>query len=70
MTKAYLNPTAEFFDRSAVPSSIAELWAEWPNLDPGTARLVRAAISSRSRQQMQLAWEMLKARSELAGQVW
>ena len=69
MTKAYLNPTAEFFDRSAVPSSIAELLEEWPEIDPGTARLVRAAISSQSRSQMQLAFEMLKARSELAAQV-
>ena len=69
MTKSYLISSCEFFDRSAVPEQIAELWQQWPDLDSGTARLVRAAVSSRSRPQMQLAFEMLKARAELAAQV-
>jgi hypothetical protein len=47
--KPYLDSPAEFFDHAAVPPEIAELWAEWPDLDPGTARLVRAAVMSRSR---------------------
>jgi len=65
----YPDQTVESFDRAAVPSQIAELWQEWPELDPGTARLMRDAISSRSRQRMQLAFEMLKARSELVQMV-
>ena len=69
MTKAYLDLPYEFFDRFSVSEQIAELWQQWPDLDPGTARLVRAAVSSRSRPQMQLAFEMLKARAELAAQV-
>ena len=66
MAKPYINLTAEFFDRVSVPPSIAELWQQWPDLDAATARLIRSAISSRSRQQMQIAFEMLKARAELA----
>ena len=62
-------PTAEYFDRASVPPSIAELWSAWPDLDPATARLVRAAVSSRDRRRMQLAYEMLQARAELAAQV-
>ena len=41
MTKPYLTLSAEFFDRFSVPEQIAELWAEWPDLDPGTARRSR-----------------------------
>jgi hypothetical protein len=69
MLKPYLDSHAEFFDRSAVPEQIAELWQQWPDLDPSTVRLVRAAMSSRDRSRMQLAWEMLKARAELAAQM-
>jgi hypothetical protein len=49
-----------------LPSLNLELLDEWPDLDPGTARLIRAAVSSRSRPQMQLAFEMLNARAGLA----
>jgi hypothetical protein len=66
MTKSDLELAAEFFDRTSVPPQIAELWEEWPELDPGTARLIRAAVASRSPKLMGLAWEMLKARAELA----
>jgi hypothetical protein len=66
MRKPYFEPAAEFFDRSSVPPEIAELWDEWRELDPGTARLIRAAVSSRSPRQMRRAWEMLAARAELA----
>lgn len=37
--KPYLEPTVEFFDLTSVPKAIAELWDEWRELDPGTARL-------------------------------
>src|SRR3954447_6341006 len=57
---------AEFFDRSSVPKEIADLWDEWRELDADTARLVRAAVSSRSPRQLRLAWGMLAARAELA----
>ena len=40
-------PIIEFFDRASMPSEIAELLEEWPDIDPGTARLIRAAIMSR-----------------------
>jgi hypothetical protein len=66
MRKSYFEPAAEFFDRASVPPEIAELWDEWRELDPGTARLIRAAVSSRSPRQMRRAWEMLAARAELA----
>lgn len=59
-------PTAEFFDRATVPEEIAELWAEWPDLDPGTARLIRAAVMSRSPQRLRVVWHMLAARARLA----
>jgi hypothetical protein len=58
-------PTVEFFDRAAVPPEIAALWDEWPDLDPGTARLVRAAVSSSSPRQMRLVRDLLTARAEL-----
>ena len=40
----YLEPEAEFFDRAAVPPQIQELLDEWRGIDPGTARLIRAAV--------------------------
>ena len=43
--KPYLEPTVEFFDLTSVPKAIAELWDEWRELDPGTARLIRTAVS-------------------------
>jgi hypothetical protein len=66
MSKLYLEPEAEFFDRASVPKEIAELLEEWPEIDASTARLIRAAVSSRSPRQMRRAWEMLAARAELA----
>ena len=66
MRKPYFEPAAEFFDRSSVPKEIADLWDEWRELDADTARLVRAAVSSRSPRQLRLAWGMLAARAELA----
>ena len=59
-------PAAEFFDRSSVPKEIADLWDEWRELDPDTARLVRAAVSSRSPRQLRMVWHML-ARQGRAG---
>jgi hypothetical protein len=44
MTKPYLVPTIEFFDRASVPPEISDLLDEWPEIDPGTARLIRAAL--------------------------
>ena len=38
---------AEFFDCAAVPPQIQQLLDEWPDIDPATARLVRAAVMSR-----------------------
>jgi hypothetical protein len=38
-----------------MPPEIAELLDERPIIDPGTARLIRAAVSSRSPRQMRLA---------------
>jgi hypothetical protein len=52
MPKPYLEPEAEFFDRASVPKEIADLLEEWPEIDASTARLVRAAVSSRSPWQM------------------
>ena len=66
MRKSYFEPAAEFFDRSSVPKEIADLWDEWRELDPDTARLVRAAVSSRSPRQLRMVWHMLAARAELA----
>ena len=62
----YLVPTIEFFDRASVPPQIQELLDEWPEIDPGTARLVRAAVMSREPRRLRQAWEMLNARAELA----
>ncbi len=66
MPKPHLEPTWEFFDRTSVPKEIADLWDEWRELDADTARLVRAAVSSRPPRQLRLAWGMLAARAELA----
>jgi hypothetical protein len=62
----YLVPTIEFFDRASVPPQIQELLDDWPEIDPGTARLVRAAVMSREPRRLRQAWEMLNARAELA----
>jgi hypothetical protein len=62
----YLDSTVEFFDRAAVPPQIQELLDDWPEIDPGTARLVRAAVMSREPRRLRQAWEMLNARAELA----
>jgi hypothetical protein len=59
-------PQAEFFDRTSVPPQIQELLDEWPEIDPSTARLVRAAVMSREPRRLRQAWEMLNARAELA----
>ena len=59
----YLNPTMEFFDRAAVPPQIQELLDEWPSIDPGTARLIRAAVMSYDPRQRRQAWELLNARA-------
>ena len=37
MTKPYLDPPCEFFDRPSVPPEIQELLDEWPEIDPSTA---------------------------------
>jgi len=34
-------PIIEFFDRASMPPEIAELLDAWPEIDSGTARLVR-----------------------------
>ena len=62
---AYAVPQAEFFDRAAVPPEISELLDEWPEIDPATARLIRAAVMSRDSRRMRRAWDMLFARAEL-----
>jgi hypothetical protein len=64
MPKPYLEP--EFFDRSAIPPEIAELLDEWPEIDPGTARLIRAAVMSYDPRQRRHAWELLNGRAVLA----
>ena len=62
----YLEPQTEFFDRASVPPQIQELLDEWPEIDPATARLVRAAVMSYDRRGLRQAWDMLYARAELA----
>jgi len=62
----YLVPTIEFFDRASVPPQIQELLDEWPDIDPGTARLIRAAVMSRDPRRLRQAWGLLYARVELA----
>ena len=66
MPKPYLEPQSEFFDRTSVPNEIADLLDEWPEIDASTARLIRAAVSSRSPRHVRLAWEILARRAELA----
>jgi hypothetical protein len=48
-----------------VPPQIQELLDEWPEIDPGTAQLVRAAVMSREPRRPWQAWEMLNAQAEL-----
>ena len=62
----HLDPTIEFFDRASVPPEFQELLDEWPEIDPGMARLIRAAVMSYDPRQLRQAWEMLNARAELA----
>jgi hypothetical protein len=69
MTKPYLARTVEYFDRAAVPPEIAELLAEWPHIDPATAKLIRAAVMSGDSQRLRRAWQLLAARAELARSV-
>jgi len=66
MSNPYLELAWEFFDRTSVPKEITELLNEWPEIDASTARLIRAAVSSRSPRHMRLAWEILARRAELA----
>jgi hypothetical protein len=66
VAKPYLGQEPEFFDRASMPKEIADLLDEWPEIDATTARLVRAAVSSRSPRRMRLAWEILARRAELA----
>ena len=62
----YLAPPIEFFDRASVPLQIQELLDQWPEIDSGTARLIRAAVMSREPRRLRQAWELLNARAELA----
>ena len=62
-------PIIEFFDRASMPPEIAELLDAWPEIDSGTARLVRAAVMSREPRRMRRAWDMLFARAELVQMV-
>jgi hypothetical protein len=50
-----LVPQIEIFDRAAVPPEITELLAEWPEIDSGTARLIRTAVTSGDSQRMRRA---------------
>jgi hypothetical protein len=63
--RSYIEPTIEIFDRASVPPEIAELLDEWPDIDPGTARLIRAAVMSRDSQRLRRAWQLLAARADL-----
>ena len=61
-----LEPQAEFFDRTAVPSQIQELLDERREIDPGTAWLIRAAVMSYDPRQRRHALALLNARAEVA----
>src|SRR3954468_7709464 len=61
----YLAPEAEFFDRAVLPPEIQGLLDEWPEIDPGTARLVRAAVMSRDPRRLRQPWDILNARAVL-----
>ncbi len=63
--KPYLEPTVEIFDRANVPPEIQELLDDWPEIDPATARLIRAAVMSRDSQRLRRAWQLLAARADL-----
>jgi hypothetical protein len=60
----YLNPTIGFFDRASVPPEISELLDEWREIDPATARLIRAAVSSRDQPRLRCVWAMLASLAE------
>ena len=64
--KPYLEPTVEIFDPANVPPQIQELLDDWPEIDPGMARLIRAAVMSRDPRRLQCVWGMLAARAQLA----
>ena len=64
--KPYPEPAVELFDRAGVPPEITELWDEWRELDPGTARLIRDAVMSRDPRRLRQARELLNARATLA----
>ena len=64
--KPYLEPTVEIFDRANVPPEIQDLLDDWPEIDPGTARLIRAAVMSREPRRLRQAWQVLATRAELA----
>ena len=49
-----------------MPPEIQELLDEWREMDPGTARLIRAAVMSREPRRLRQAWQVLAARAELA----
>jgi hypothetical protein len=55
----YLEPQAEFYDRTAVPPEIQEPLDEWREMDPGTARLIWAAVMSRDQRRLRQAWQVL-----------
>ena len=59
-------PIIEFFDRASIPLELAELLEDWPDMDPATARLIRAAVMSRDPRRLQCVWGMLAARAQLA----
>jgi hypothetical protein len=61
----HFDPTIEFFDRASVPPEIQELLDEWPEIDPGMARLIHAAVMSYDPRQRWHAWELLNTRAEL-----
>ena len=58
--------TVEIFDRTTIPPEIAELLAEWPEIDPATAKLIRVAVMSREPKRLRQVWDMLNTRARLA----
>jgi hypothetical protein len=62
--KPYLEPTVEFFDRTSTPPEIVELWEEWSELDPATARMIRTAVSSRDPRLMRRAGCLTRGTSD------
>jgi hypothetical protein len=45
---SYLESQAEFFDHAAMPPEISDLLDAWPEIDPGTARLINGGTDSTS----------------------